>query len=288
MEPNAIEIKPLDCQGSNDILFMPNNPFQMMVIGSIQAGKTTLLINLLLSKNGFNKRFNKVVWCSPTAKLDEKVVKYLCNPRDTIITPNVKLIKEIVKRSKKHKHRTIGGADISELELMRYIDDTKARCLNDTDFVEDTSMTFFNSLMDTQMKVITEFGKGLADNVLVILDDCVGDRKTFTQPNVVNCVVKSRHYKITTMFLTQAYYAIPKTIRLNCGVKIVFNLPNEEELKDLYSENTCDMPKKEFIDIFRKIHLSEHQFVVTNHYNPRGRKLSQCFTKFISNISDVV
>ena len=43
------------------------------IVGTIGKGKTTVMMNLLLLR-GWNRYFNRIVFVSPTAKLDEKFI----------------------------------------------------------------------------------------------------------------------------------------------------------------------------------------------------------------------
>lgn len=306
--PKPIFVKSVDSQANGGVHFIPEENFQMMVIGNISAGKTTLLINLLKSANGFYSRFNRIIWNSPTASLDAKIKKELCSKNASgLVVPNKPLMKEIVKRERVAKKsmllgkikacfigtpnginqrdytsKPIESPDELINDKLKIIEDSKPRCLIPKDFVEDTSFSFFNDILEHQSNVIKEYGKDLADNVLIILDDLAGNKRNFEKVEVLNSVVKSRHYKITTVFVTQAYYQIPKTIRLNCGVKVIFNITNEKELSSVYEENTCELSSRDFVQKFQDIHKLMYRFVVVNHYNPRGYKLIDSFESFVN------
>lgn len=277
-----IIISQLDSQVSDIPSIFPDSPFQCMIIGNIGAGKTTLLINLLLSRNGFYQKFNKIIYVSPTANLDHKVRSNLCVPEAKIIAPNKALISEIIKENSKKMR--IGYRPFRPLKK---IESAEPRCLNDGDFITENNFDFLDPLLNTQKAVISSFGENVADKILLIIDDCAGDIKTLKQNKVIDSVIKSRHFNLTTFFISQAYYNIPKTIRINCAVKILFNIPSEKELALIYSENTCDFIYRDFNDIFRKIMRNPHQVVSINLYNKYRQKLIQNLDHIVSNIEDV-
>lgn len=311
LAPQRIEIKPLDNQLNHHPQFLPQTSFQCLLVGSVGAGKTTLLVNLFLNEAAFKGRFNRVIWASPTSKLDSKVRKYLMSPRAKIIMPNkerMKLLAEShyndigtqkdsdssifnVFRSigSKTNKKTNGKSenDIALKIALKTIEQSKPRPLNDSDFTDDNTFGFFKELCQQQSDDIVKYGKENADSVCVILDDAVSNKRAFDNPVVLNAVLASRHYKITTIISGQAYHQINKTIRMNCYVKILYDMPNVDELMSVYEQNTCGFTKKEFMDIFYKIHRKNHSWVTINLLNERGFKLIQKFDKFIQSIEDV-
>ena len=80
--------------------------------------------------------------------------------------------------------------------------------------------------------------KFAADRLVVILDDQAGMFKGGNTNNpMVNYVIRHRHVSSSVIIVTQAYKAIPKTIRTNCNALILFDIPNLSELKVIYEEN---------------------------------------------------
>lgn len=77
--------------------------------------------------------------------------------------------------------------------------------------------------------------KFYADRILVILDDQAGLYRGGVNGNwQINFVIKHRHYNTSLIIVTQAYKAIPKSIRTNCNALICFEIPNKAELKVIY------------------------------------------------------
>src|SRR5690242_19625820 len=73
-----MKIKTYDKQRSDDdTVLIPNHPFVLPIIGNIASGKTTLLTNLLMEKNFYKEKFNRI---SCTADCDQKVLNILQCP----------------------------------------------------------------------------------------------------------------------------------------------------------------------------------------------------------------
>lgn len=267
--------------------FIPKSSHQMLVNASIGGGKTTLILCLMLSKNGYYQRFNKILWCSPTARLDEKIQLVLRNPKNKIIVPNKKLIKAIIARNKNNGKYRLGNGGAFGTEVLRYVETTEARPFQDSDFTEDTTFSFITELINHQDSIIKTFGKDLADDILIVLDDSASNKKALMNPEVIKSVLTSRHFKISTIFVTQCYHNIPKPIRLNCHCKIIFDCPNVKELETIYSENTCGFSNKEFENIFRAVHRRDYCFVSINQLNPKGCKLAYNFEFYISSFEQL-
>ena len=281
-----ILINKLDNQKQESITFIPKTSFQCLMVGSIGASKTTTLINLLKNPLALAGRFNKIIIVSPTAKLDDKW-KILYNHK--IIVPNKELIKKLIKeQTKQKKQHPLNSVSLGHLpndtvlnnEIIS-IDLTEPRALNDSDFIDEVDLSFLQSLLNSQAKIIKKFGKKYVDKILIVCDDCVSDRRTFRNPEVIKACLTSRHHEISTIYVSQAYHLVDKNIRLNCGFKIIYNIPNEIELKLIYTENTCDRNYQEFLIKFHEIVSKPYAFAVINYYNPPNYRLSNCFLEFM-------
>ena len=295
----SIIINPLDSQVSHENSFIPQSSFQGMIIAPIGGGKTTLMVNLLLNNLAFKGKFNKIYWVSPTAHLDSKVREFLMKPSERIIIPNKKLMKLLITSSKKNTKtgsmrigvsgfNSIGECDQDIKTTCEFIETTQPRPLIESDFIKnDTSFGFFKDILKEQDATIKKYSKPLANNILVILDDSAAYKKAFLSESTINAVITSRHYKITTIIATQAYYMIPKSIRLNCALKVIFRISNIEEIKQIADENSCDFTRDDFMHIYNRIHETDHAFATINLLNKRGYKLADCFNRFIRSVNDI-
>lgn len=263
----------------HDIL--PKHEFSMLIVAPKGSGKTNFICNLLLKH--YKEYFHKILVCSPTVNNDEKwdVVK------DTkhVVARNVRLERFGAKGKFKKKLPKVVFPSGSKLEKEKDWDGK----IPDEDFF--TSLDdLFPRLQEQQDTIdkLRKHGAGakakfLADRMLVILDDQAGMYKgsNFGNP-VVNYVIKHRHYSSSCIIVTQAYKAVPKTIRSNCNVLILFEIPNLQELKVIYEENPEGLTEKEWLKVYRHCTEKPFSFMYINNKFEKGKRI---FCNFSSRIS---
>ena len=70
-------------------------------------------------------------------------------------------------------------------------------------------------------------------NILIVFHDSIADmlRKKKLKPIVTELFIRVRKLNISLVFITQAYSAVPKNIRLNSTHYFVMKIPNKSELQ---------------------------------------------------------
>jgi len=66
-------------------------------------------------------------------------------------------------------------------------------------------------------------------------------------------IANSRHKNLSFIIISQSYFQILKTVRLNITCWILFHTGNRKELDLIYEENNCGYSAKEFEKIFYNI-----------------------------------
>jgi hypothetical protein len=189
-----------------------------------------------------------------------------------IIQPNHKLDKAIESKAIK---KDIMDNEIEHIKSNEYI--------NSIDILNELTPDFLNDLMEHQKNVIDEFGKKLSDKVLLILDDSIQNK--FLHSRVfINFVLLSRHVNISLILISQAYFLINKSIRLNCSCLSLFEIANKKEIDSIIEENNIGIDKKDFVEIYNDIMKTPFNFLTINHQNKRGEKLIKCFEQIIKII----
>lgn len=245
---------------------IPRHPFSLSIIGAKSSGKSNLLINLLSNKEGLYKKFNRIILISPTASMDEKINTLTSQP---ILQPNYKLDRELYKRAMK---KDIMDDDILQIKSSEYI--------SSNDILNELTPQFLDELMEHQKNIIEEFGKPISDKVCLVLDDSIQNNFLHSR-KFLNFVLLSRHVNISLILISQAYYLINKSIRLNCSVLVLFEIANKKEIESIVDENNIGVDRKKFIEIYNNVMKTPFNFLTINHQNLRGKKLIKCFENFI-------
>jgi hypothetical protein len=83
---------------------------------------------------------------------------------------------------------------------------------------------------------------------LVIIDDCQNDRD---QERVKNLFIRGRKRGISTAYLAQNYYVIPKVIRANCTYLVMLKLSGDRELNMILKENGLGVDKQQLLNLYK-------------------------------------
>jgi hypothetical protein len=267
----SLEIVPLDAQRSSKINTLPQPPFSSYVVAQKGGGKTTMILNLLTRPDMLKDTFNKIYWISPTAKLDAKldILRYT-----EILTPNKLLIK-LLKKLKKQKKNTHPFGDENDIS-----EDDIEKCLTDENFIDEPDPQFLTELITGNKQLIEQFGKKFSDKILVIFDDCISS-KIFKSTAFNKFLLNSRHYNISTFIISQTYYLLPKTIRNNSSLIILFETGNTKELQQIYEENNCGLSWNDFYQMYKQVMEKPYNFICFNYQNMRKYRLQEGFQHFI-------
>ena len=247
------KIKPLDQQIKSEPSLVPKLPFSLYVCGQKCSGKSTMMINSLLNDNILSNKFNQIYIISDTAALDEKMQNL---KNHNIVKPNFELIKAL-KKDQKLKQSPFQAPDI---EYNRQIPEEN--------FIEEPDSQFLQELISEQKIIIKKYGKKLADNILLVYDDCISYKKFWGNNSVKKMIFNSRHFKISIIITSQDYKSLSKPIRLNNSNLILYQTCNRDELKSIYAENSSKMPFEDFNEILNDIYSKEFQFLLINYQNP--------------------
>jgi hypothetical protein len=140
-----------------------------------------------------------------------------------------------------------------------------------------------------QKKIIQLYGKSIADNILLVYDDTISAKKFWNSESVQQMFFNSRHYKISIIITSQNYKSLPKALRLNMSLMLLYFTANQDELKAIFSENSSSLGFKAFEKIYRDTcHSKPFHFIVVNYQNPPEYRLQSGFENFIlsDNVKD--
>jgi len=98
---------------------------------------------------------------------------------------------------------------------------------------------------------------------LVIFDDMlICDKKT--EKRIIDCFVKGRHFSSSFIYASQAFFRIPRVIRMNCNAFNIFHSVNHSELSMLHKEMGLQTDKKKFVKTISKLIEPNYSFIHVN------------------------
>jgi hypothetical protein len=270
MKLTGNRIQKLDNQVDTGPSLVPRPEFSLLISASKGAGKSSLLINMLINPDLLAGKFNQIHIISPTNRLDSK---WKILKESKVLTPNYKLIKEY------QKAKRVSIVDTTDNQNPEYNLE-----LTDANFTEEVSITLLKNIIAEQKLVIEKFGKSYADRVLMLFDDTASQKKFWNSQAVQQLMFNSRHYRVSLIITTQAFHAIPKSLRLNMSMIIVYYTANATELKSIYEENSSNLNFNQFKKIFDTVcNDRPFNFLTINYQNPQKFRYSYCFEHFIKN-----
>ena len=105
--------------------------------------------------------------------------------------------------------------------------------------------------MDDIYKNIEEYNP---KKMLIIFNDMaagiLGNRKL--NQIVTELFIGGRKLSISLVFITQYYFTIPKSIRINSTNYFVIKIPNKQELQQIVFNHSSDIEFEYFMNLYKK------------------------------------
>ncbi len=87
--------------------------------------------------------------------------------------------------------------------------------------------------------------------MLLIIDDSIGS-KVLKTPKFLHFILNPRHYNISTIFVSQNYMLLDRSIRINKSFLSVFEVANKENLRQIYQENDAGFDFKTWLEVYQE------------------------------------
>ena len=79
---------------------------------------------------------------------------------------------------------------------------------------------------------------------------------------VTELFIRGRKLNISLVFISQAYFKVPKDIRLNTTPFFIMKIPNKRELIQIAINQSSDINTEDYIEIYRKCPDKPYSFLV--------------------------
>jgi hypothetical protein len=255
---------------------LPRCFFMGMFVGSRGTGKTFAIVKLLkhYEKNKLldpqgNVVGQRVILFSPTHQSNPvfTALRYL-DDDDVIPKFSEAKLREVIDDIKEERKNT--------LEYQRKLDIYK-RCIKvkSLDKLSHEDLIEFER-MDYEPPEEPRYPNGCA--VFLILDDLVGSSafKQTGKSDVTNMIILNRHIGINVLVATQNLKAIPKSIRSNTSLYVLFRFANKRViLEDMYEEVSNVLSQKAFEELYDHATADEHDSMVIDFTLPKEERFKR-------------
>ena len=101
------------------------------------------------------------------------------------------------------------------------------------------------------MDGIEEYNPNKKRKILIIYDDMIADMLYNKNLNraVTEVFIRDRKLKISFVFITQSYFAVPKNNRLNSTHCFIMKIPSKLELQQIVLNHSSDIDSKDFMNL---------------------------------------
>ena len=71
-------------------------------------------------------------------------------------------------------------------------------------------------------------------------------------PIATELFLRGRKLNISLIFISQSYFKVPKTIRLNTTHYFIMKIPNKREFKQIASNHSSEIDFKDFMKLYKE------------------------------------
>ena len=83
-------------------------------------------------------------------------------------------------------------------------------------------------------------------------------------PIVTELFLRGGKLNISLVFISQSYFKVPKTIRLNATHHFIMKIPNKRELQQIASNHSSDIDFKDFMILYKDYTRKTYSFLIFN------------------------
>ena len=133
--------------------------------------------------------------------------------------------------------------------------------------------------MDNIYKNIEKYKPNKKRKILTAFDDMIADMFSNKKlnPIVTELFIRNGKINISLVFVTQSYFALPKSIRLNSMHCFITEIPNKPELHQTAFNHSSDIEFEDLTNLYKKCTAKLYSFLVIDATATSGNSLR--FTK---------
>ena len=79
-------------------------------------------------------------------------------------------------------------------------------------------------------------------------------------PAVTELFIRGRKRNISTEFITQSYFKVPKEVRVNIAHFFIMKIPSKTELQQIALNHSSDIEFKDFMKIYKKCTIEPYSY----------------------------
>ena len=102
--------------------------------------------------------------------------------------------------------------------------------------------------------------------MLIVFGDIIADMESNEKlnPIVTELFLRGRKLNISSVFIWQFYFKVPKTLRLNATYYFIMKIFNKRELQQIASNHSSDIDFQDFIKLYQDYTKEPYSFLLNN------------------------
>ena len=133
-------------------------------------------------------------------------------------------------------------------------------------FNDSKAFSEYSNDMQDVHENIEECNTDKERKILIVFDDIIADMINNKKPNsiITELFIRCRKLNISLLFITQAYFKVPKDVRLNSAHFFIMKILNKRELQQTALNHSSDINYKGSIKIYKKYTAEPYYFLVND------------------------
>ena len=113
----------------------------------------------------------------------------------------------------------------------------------------------YSQTIDDVYKNLEDYNPTKKRRVLIAFDDTIADMKSNKNlsSKFTELFLRGRKLYISLVFISQSYFKVPKTIRLNATHYFIIKIPNKKEVQQIASNHSSDIDFKDFMKLYKEV-----------------------------------
>ena len=128
--------------------------------------------------------------------------------------------------------------------------------------------TFFDysQTIDDVYEHLEDYNPTKKRRVLITFDDMIAamESNKKSSPIVTELFLGGRKFNISLVFISQSYFKVPKTRRLNATHYFIMKFLNKRELKQTASNHLSDIDFEDFMKLYKDYTKESYSFLLNN------------------------
>ena len=128
------------------------------------------------------------------------------------------------------------------------------------------AVTDYSQTIDDVYKNLEDYNSTTKRRVLIVFDDMIADMESNKTlgPKVTELFLRGRKRNISLVFISQSYFKVPETIRLNATHYFIMKIPKRKELQPIASNHFPDIDFKDFMKLYKGYTKEPYSFLVND------------------------